>query len=142
MFTLSFRPSLSSGIPDKYTRILIAPTISERNTFPDAPELLTSCYYTKNIRIRIIANNDLNYRIIKLALHLLEDLPIRSHQEILHSFDTLLLLSAKTQHLLLLEEVLELFPVYALNISICEITKVFLRKRFCAIALSIFSHIH
>ena len=35
--TLSFSPSLSSGIPDKYTRILIAPTISERNTFPDAP---------------------------------------------------------------------------------------------------------
>ena len=37
MFTLSLRPSLSSGIPDKYTLILIAPTISDRRTFPDAP---------------------------------------------------------------------------------------------------------
>ena len=118
MFTLSFRPSLSSGIPDKYTRILIAPTISERNTFPDAPELYISSYYTKNItiRIRVLTNNDIKYKRIKYALHLLEDLPIRSHQEILHSFDTLLLLFAKKQHLLLLEEVLGLFPVYALNV--------------------------
>ena len=32
--TLSLRPSLSSGIPDRYTLIFTAPTISLRNTFP------------------------------------------------------------------------------------------------------------
>ena len=34
--TLSFSPSLSSGMPLKYTRILIAPTISLLNTLPFA----------------------------------------------------------------------------------------------------------
>lgn len=34
--TLSLSPSLSSGIPLKYTRILMAPTISLLNTLPFA----------------------------------------------------------------------------------------------------------